>query len=107
MTAGDRVRGETGRVELFPPLPHLLFSHREGVLWLFTEDLEFKKDTLSMYSYMCVWVCANVSVQKWEPRGGIRMLKDTGHKGVLFFKINPSKPHDSMTGEAFSRSKLS
>lgn len=69
MTAGDRVRGETGRVELFSPLPHLLFSHREGVLWLFTEDLEFKKDTLSMYSYICVGVCkcvhAKMGTKRW------------------------------------------
>lgn len=106
MTAGDRVRGETGRVELFPH-SHIYCSHIEKGYYGFSLKIWSSKKTHCLCIAIYVWVCANVSVQKWEPRGGNRMLKDTGHKGVLFFKINPSKPHDSMTGEAFSRSKLS
>lgn len=78
---GYRVRGEIGRVELF--FLSLLFSHREGVLLLYTGVWELKKRHTD---YECV--CVSVSmVAEGKVRGVNRIMKDIGHKGAVSFKL--------------------
>lgn len=59
MTAGDRVRGETGRVEL-PPPSHLYCSHIEKGYYGFSLKIWSSKETHCLCIAICVCGCVQM-----------------------------------------------